>query len=269
MKNRITLGITLALAILSLSVKAEQEAASACNADAIIQDLHKTLSELTTYKLKTTVKLQGSSAKAEIVGRQPNRLKISMSIDSRSGPRRSKTIFDGEHQWVQQGENSDAQVLKIDLQKTTNAQRPFDTGYYMMGSGLLNGEGFPSTIQKLTSFYNLDAKCNDSEIQLEGPLIPEEFQRFAEKRNSPQSDTRYLERFKKQFSYLQISLNRSDYRVNRYSTGPSSEEDIINVNFPEVELNPTLKSNVFNYTAPEGTEPKDITDLVLNRRRTN
>ena len=269
MNNRILLGIILVLTIFSLSVKAEQVGAPECDADTIIKDLHERLSTLTSYKLKTDVRFMGESAKAEIIGKQPDRLKITMAVDSRSGPRRSKAIFDGTHQWVQKGESSEAQVLKIDLRKTTSDQRPFDTGYYMMGSGLLNGEGFPSTVRNLTSLYELEAKCNESRIQLAGPLLPDQFEEFADKRNTTQSDGKLVERFKKQFGYLNLTLSSNNHMIKGYSIGPSPEKAQINASFSEINLNPKLEDNTFDYNPPNGTKAQDITDLVLNRRQSN
>ena len=269
MNNHIILGTMLLLSLFSLSATAEQYAASACDGGAIIEQLNERLSGLKSYKLNTEVEFQGASGKSEIVGKRPDRLRIDMSIDTPSGSRRSITVYDGTHQWLQKGEGSRAQVLKINLRRTTSEERPFDTGYYMMGSGLLNGEGLVSTIENLTSIYDLQAECGETGISLKGPLLPGEFENFADQRNSPQSGTRNIERFKREFSYLELSLTPQDLLMKGYSIGPSSDNEMISVTFSDVELNPELREGVFDYTPPEGAKPRDVTSMILNRRETN
>lgn len=269
MSNRLPLGIILMLTVMASPAKATLETASACNADAVIQDIREKLSEIKSYKLKTQVNVHDQSAKTEIAGKLPDRLKIAMHVDSRSGAQTSKAIFDGSHQWVQTGKQPEAQVLKINLQKTTTAGRPFDTGYYMMGTGLLNGEDFPSTVNRLISLYRLEAECSDSGIQLKGSLNPERFLNYAEKRNSPQSGAKNVERFEKQFGYLKLSLSSESHMIHGYSLGPSSTEQLLEVDFSDIAINPKLEDGTFDYTPPEGVEPNDITTSILNRRSAN
>lgn len=269
MSNRISLGIILGLTLLASPVKAAPETAPACNADAVIQDIRQKLSEIKSYKLKTQVSVNNKSVKAEITGKQPDRLKITMQGNGRSGTQISKAVFDGSHQWVQNGEKAQAQVLKINLQETTTAERPFDTGYYMMGTGLLNGEDFPSTIDHLISLYQLDAECSNSGVQLTGSLKPERFQSYTKKRNSPQSRTKNVERFKKQFGYLTLSVSSEGHMVHGYSLGPSSTDQLLKVDFHDIAVNPELESGTFDYTPPAGAEAADITTSVLDRRSAN
>lgn len=267
MNKRILLGV-VTLALITSPVNASSEAVSACDADTVVERLRQKLSELQAYRLETQVQVDESSIKTKIAGKQPDRLKLTMIPDNRSD-RMTKAVFDGTHQWVQQGEGSEARALKVNLKKTTSDQRPFDTGYYLMGTGLLNGEDFPSTIQKLTSLYNLEAECSDSGIELTGTVKSDEFLSYAKKRNSPQTGTKNVERFKEQFGYLTLSLDHENLMVQGYSMGPSSTNQRLKVSFSNIELNPDLNENTFDYTAPNGVEIRDITKTILNRRNAN
>jgi hypothetical protein len=151
--------------------------------------------------------------------------------------------------------------LKIALAGLTTAERPFDTSYYLMGTGLLNGEGFPETIADLLSIYDVTASCADDSVALSGPIDVQAFAEYAGKRRS-RGQQASIGRFVKEFGHLRIDLQPDSYVISGYAMGPSEGEPSFMVDFKEIRTNQGVAAEVFEYRPPAGVEPEDITEAV-------
>lgn len=162
----------------------EKNLTGACEKRKILAEIRHRLLGVEDYKIKALVSLEGVEVVSRITGKMPDRLRIRLEIPHPTGLTIVSAVFDGTNQWVETKKSSSTQVIKIYLAELTTPERPFDTSYYIMGTGLLNGEGYPETIATLLSVYDLKAACSDNVITLSGPINIEKFKEYAAKRRS-------------------------------------------------------------------------------------
>lgn len=238
--------------------------ASACEAVDIIGKIQHRLSEVKDYKLEASIKLKDEQFSSQITGKEPNRLNIRLEMPKSSFYKTQSTCFDGTFQWVELVAPSSTQVYKVQLSEVIVPGRPFDTSYYIMGSGLFNGEGYVETIELLLSLYNLEAVCSSSTIKLQGPVIFDKYKQYLlQKRSSAGKDPSeilpYIKQFTQSFGYLRMEFSAKDYIIQKYSLGTEQNKEEFTVQFKKVSINQNIKNEVFSYTPPSGIETTDIT----------
>lgn len=258
-----------ALAALAIFVSSAAWAREDCpDVEAIHAALNK-LESADAYHVKTRVQIDEMSAHAEIWGKTPEKLRISLHTENSPGPKRVVSVFDGQYQWIETGNGTETEASKVDLSRTTSPERPFDTGLYIMGTGLLNGESFPRTIAVLRQVYALAATCDDEEAILEGHVEPTAFRNYANARNAPRNLNQRVKRFLQAFGYLRMTLDSRSGNLLRYTLGPNPERASLTVTFQTIELRPTFSQGLFQYQPGDQTTARDITNAVLRRRGDN
>ena len=243
-----------------------------CEEKAVEVKLGDWLNGIRDYRIKAIVEIEDQRLHSTIVGRVPDRLSIRLVPDSKEN-RVWTTVFDGDYQWVELRSDSNVDVFKIQLKPLIDKLRPFDTSYYIMGSGLMNGEDFPTSIRSLLSTYDLSASCSENAITLAGPVNKEKFKSYAKSRRTPQTD-KVIERFFKQFGYLVLTLDARSHQVTGYRLGVkegatneiSDKTSLFKVEFTEIRINQGDNPGMFEYVPPTGIVPADITEQIrLNR----
>jgi len=255
------------LAILSLSIAGAwplNAFSAECETAKVHDEVRRWLTQIRDYEVRARISLEGQDVGSRITGKLPDRLRMRLEMVLPAGRLIQTVVFDGEYQWVESKHPSSTQVFKIALAGLTTPERPFDTAYYLMGTGLLNGEGFPETIADLLSVYDLKASCVDDFVALSGPIDVHAFAEYAIKRRSG-GQKASVERFAKEFGHLRIELEPDGYVVSRYAMGPSEGELLFTVDFQEIRTNQGVAAEAFEYRPPAGVEPEDITEAVKNQ----
>lgn len=220
------------------------------------------IAEIKSYQLNTKVKIGGDIVSAKIFGQIPNRLKVVQKVQHGSEQLSTTVVFDGKLQWVESKTSSQAQVLKIRSPELAAKDRPFDTGYYIMGTGLINGEDFPSTIKILLSLYDFSADCQPEKVVLAGYLNLKEFDKYVLKRKFQKTNAQFKEKFKRDFGFVKIMFGYPNYLIQSYSLGASSANETITITFTNIRINLLSVDDEFEYIVPEGIHPIDITDEI-------
>lgn len=223
--------------------------------------LNKT-ADIRSYQLKASVKIDDTVVLSKILGITPDRLRIEQSFNGGKDQVLITEVFDGRVQWIESRKSDKVQVLKINTDELVKNDRPFDTGYYLMGTGLINGEDFPSTIKILLSVYALSAKCHDNKIVLTGYLDQKNFDKYANSRKFKKANKPFLNDYKKRFCFAEIVVGYPDYGIQRYSLGPSNNTATIITNFNDIQTNLDGIEGAFHYKPPNGVQPSDITDEI-------
>lgn len=265
--------IKLILIVLLITACAEnKEQVASCNDETVKAKLNDWLTGIRDYQIKANIEVEGQQFHSTIGGRVPDRLSIRLEPESESKAKQDVwlTKFDGDYQWVELRSGDNVQVFKIQLKPIINPQRPFDTSYYIMGSGLMNGEDFPTSMQSLLSTYDLSARCSQNSITLAGAVNGEKFKNYAKTRRKPQSDE-MIEKFISQLGFLVLTLDAKSYEITGYRMGGVKEgtpkeaadkSSLFNVKFLEIKTNEDGKPDRFKYEPPTGIVPADITDQV-------
>ncbi len=236
----------------------------ACNVEKIKSNILSHLESIRDYQFTTEVLFDGTFANSQVKGKRPNQLYIQLSIQPPSKPLIITAVYDGVHQWVQSKNSSMTHVMKIELAKLTSPQRPFDSSYNVMGTGLLNGEGYPTTISVLLTTYNLQAQCTNELINLSGRINIDAFKKYAKTVKFLASKSDNVERFARLFGFINLNFDSNDYTVRDYSFGADSNAVKFHVKFSGVQINQGLDDMVFRYSPPSGVAVTDITnDLIM------
>ena len=220
------------------------------------------VAEIKSYQLLAKVKIGGNEVISNISGTIPNRLKVVQEIQYGSEQLSTTVIFDGKFQWVESTTSNQLQVLKIRSSELATEDRPFDTGYYIMGTGLINGEDFLSTIKLLLSQYDLKADCQPGKVIMTGYLNSKEFDKYILERKFQKANAHFKEKFKRNFGFAKITFSYPNYIIQSYSLGTSNAEETIATTFTDLKINPLNIDDEFEYKVPEGTQPIDITDEI-------
>ncbi|MCF6255920.1 MAG: hypothetical protein L3K25_06410 [Gammaproteobacteria bacterium] len=236
---------------------------AACNVEKIKSNILSHLESIRDYQFVTEVLFDGTFANSQVKGKRPNQLYIQLSIQPPSKPLIITTIYDGVYQWVESKSSSMTHVMKIQLAKLTSPQRPFDSSYNVMGTGLLNGEGYPDTISVLLTTYNLQAQCANETISLSGHINIDAFKKYAKTVKFLTSKPGSVERFARLFGFITLNFDSNDYTVRDYSFGADSNTVKFHVKFSSFQINQGLDDTVFRYSPPSGVVVTDITNDLL------
>ena len=234
-----------------------------CNSAAgVKKTILSKMAEARSYQLKASVKIDDVVVFTKILGITPDRLRIEQSFGTGNDQLQITEVFDGRVQWIESRKSGKIQVLKINTDELVENDRPFDTGYYLMGTGLINGEDFPSTIKILLSVYALSVKCHHNKIVLTGYLDQTNLDKYANSRKFKMANKPFVEEYKKRFRFAEIVIGYPDYRILRYSLGPSNNTVTITTTFDDIRTNLNNIEGVFRYKPPNGVQPDDITDEI-------
>lgn len=265
MINRLAILLCLAVSFAmfgQLCSANEQE--SRCDDLAVIKkNILNSLNSVDTYQLNATVAMDGKVFPSQIAGKLPNRLRITQKIHHNSEELDTTVVFDGRHQWVESKLSKKIlQVIKIRLSEVVDSTRPFDTGYYLQGTGIFSGEDFPSTVKILLSIYKLTITCTSDKIVLSGHLNEKKFEDYASKRKFAKLNKvrGFRDQFKKNFKYASLLFSRNDYLLRGYLLGSSDKNEKVTVIIKDVKTNIDCLEDEFEYQIPNGIVPNDITD---------
>lgn len=232
------------------------------NIDSIKKVIRDKSNDIQSYQLDATVKMDGHAIFSEISGQPPDRLKVVQHVKQAPEPMQTTVVFDGKHQWVESKTSRKTQLLKIRSSELVSKKRPFDTGFYLMGTGLINGEDFPSTIKTLLSIYNLSSNCISGNVVLSGSLDPIKFNEYASKRRFRKTFPLFIEKFKKRFGFVKITFSNPDYNIQGYSMGSSNSNETITVSFRNIAFNLAGIEAILDFQAPDGIQAVDITNNI-------
>ena len=242
---------------------------AACDVKKVKSNILSHLESVRDYQFTTEVLFDGTFANSQVKGKRPNQLYIQLSIQPPSKPLIITTVYDGIHQWVESKNSSMTHVMKIQLAKLTSPQRPFDSSYNVMGTGLLNGEGYPDTISVLLATYNLQAQCTNESINLSGRINVDAFKKYAKTVKFLAFKSDNVERFARLFGFINLNFDSNHYTVRDYSFGADSNTVKFHVKFSSFQINQGLDDMVFRYSPPSGVTVIDITnDLVMQNGQT-
>jgi outer membrane lipoprotein-sorting protein len=237
----------------------------ACSTVDIIEKINQALSGIKDYQFRSSVTIDGNQVISNIKGMPPNLMRIDMSIEQGSFVTHMTNIFDGTYQWVEIRYPSAVEVSKVELERVTIKDRPFDSSYYLMGSGLLNGEDYPSTVSTLISIYDLSAKCGQDEIELSGPLSIKKFIQYAGTKNSGASVEGRVKKYSDNFGVSHLFFNSKTFALNKYTLGTEKNPDFFSAKYENFRFNKGLEANTFTYFPPEGVQPVNITNDLLKQ----
>ena len=238
----------------------EKRLTNACESRKIEAEIRHRLLGVKDYQIDALVSLEGVEVVSRITGKMPDRLTIRLEMPHASGLITETAVFDGTYQWVETKTPSSTQVLKVDLAELTGPERPFDSSYYMMGTGLLNGESYPETITTLLSVYDLEVSCSANIIELSGTIDIEKFRQYASKRRSFGSQPANIEKFAKVFGYLNMEFDAVEIVIRRYALGSAQNKENFVAEFRDIKTNQGIGNEAFAYSPPPGVVPVDITE---------
>lgn len=218
------------------------------------------LNEVKDYRLTTTVEIDHECVSSRIAGKLPNMMRVVQSIHHGSDQLITTVVFDGQNQWVESRLSSKIRVIKIRSSEIVSPETPFDTGYYIMGTGIMNGEGYPSTVRNLILLYNLTPVCTSGKIILSGKIDTRQFEEYAGKRKFAKFNKQYRDSFIRDFGFASIIFSINDLQIQEYTLGPSTGKYTIKVKFSNIKINTGVFKHGLKYQIPEGVEPKDITE---------
>lgn len=219
--------------------------------------------EINSYSIDAFVSIDGKVVTSKIYGKRPDKLCIIQKIPKGSDELVNKVVYDNQYQWVETKiSKTIVQISKIELSKIVDNERPFDTGYYIMGTGLFSGEDLPSTVKALLSIYDLTAKCSKNRIVLSGHLNTDSFLKYIMNRKFAGMKKKYgyIERFKKSFKYARLVFELPYNHLREYSLGPTDKKETIKIVFKKICLNPEGLADKISYKPPNGMEVTDITE---------
>jgi outer membrane lipoprotein-sorting protein len=251
--------------ILNLSLSCVVAAADVgeCYSSIILDRIRHYVESIEDYQLQSNVILDGRQVTSEISGKPPILMRIKMHIKQGDTIVNLTVTFDENYQWIETKTPSVTEVLKIKLAGLVSPGRPFDTSYYLMGSGILNGEDYPSSITTLLSIYDLKANCTENEIQLSGPLNIEKFTQYSSTKKSSDSLQSRIKKYSKNFNQLTMVFDTKSLALNEYYLGTKDKPTKFAVTFHKLRINQKLTAKDIAYIPPKGVQAIDITaDLI-------
>lgn len=234
-----------------------------CNTTIIVNKIEHALTTIEDYQFRSFVVVDGNSVTSEIKGMLPNLMRIDMTIKQADSAINMSSIFDGSHQWIETKYPSFTEVSKIELGRVTTKDRPFDTSYYLMGSGLLNGEDYPATVSTLISVYDVSAKCTKNNIELSGPLNIKNFAHYMGSKKTINSVESRVKKYSDNFGFSHLVFDNKTLALKEYSLGTKENPGFFSARYENLQLNRGLISMAFTYTPPQDVQPVDITKDLL------
>ena len=235
-----------------------------CDVNSIIPAVLRKLEAIGDCQSDVILKFNGLDITSRVVGKKPANLRIQQSIQTPENNVDYLVVFDGTTQWIETRTKGSVQAMKLKIAAFTHKDRPFDTGYYLNGTGLLTGEDYIGTIVNLLNFYNLKSGCNKNYATLSGMIIDEKFSNYAvnikTRRSEPDSVRRYID----EFGYLEIIVDTENWVVNSYKLGQDKDNIRIQVRFKNTQFDKLRNNKIFRYEPPQGIQVLDITDDIIN-----
>ncbi|MCP4114003.1 MAG: hypothetical protein GY737_01120 [Desulfobacteraceae bacterium] len=239
----------------------------ACDKAMVMAGIENWINNIKDYRVEALVTLDQQRMHSTITGKVPDRLRIRL-VPGFQKEVEWMTIFDGKHQWVEVKAARNIEVFKVKLPGLVDKQRPFDTTFYMMGSGLMNGEGFPETIRSFIRTYDLSVTCLKDRTLLTGTINANKFKEYASKRKTRLDET-VVNRFMKQFRFITIEFDPVDFHVTMYQLGSDNKDpqkqNMYKVKINNLIVNQGLPKTTFKYLVPKDVEPLDITEDIKSR----
>lgn len=235
-----------------------------CDAASLEASIRKQLDDIRSYKLVAQISANKFKAVSDIQGRLPSRLRIEMKMTEPAGRDRWIHIYDGKHQWAEHHTEGGLMVYRIRLKLVASPERPFDSGYFLMGSGLLTGEDYPSTLRTLLTIYQMTGQCTPTGAMLHGVLDHEKLHHYINSKKHVQDPVRMAKRFAMEFPLATLRLKADPLIVKGYELG-SQDRTNLSVTFDKVLLNAVIPPSRFDYTERSEVEVMDITDQIRDQ----
>ena len=152
--------------------------------EVVLQDILSATRRIRIYSVETTTRIRPPGyvprANAEggvpeivsecsIRGETGRRLRIDMKLspppDVPAPTTHFVVVFDGTWQWVQTTREEATSVLKVRIREVSPdpSTQPFNTGFFVTGSGLVAGEDLPGTVVSLVKMYDMRQLPADDE----------------------------------------------------------------------------------------------------------
>ena len=236
-----------------------------CQAEQLEESVRKNLGLISNYQVASSVSLGGAIIESEISGTSNRLLRVDMSILQGDNVAHIKMVFDGTFQWVETSNSSSVEVLRVKLSELVTPLRPFDTSYYLMGSGLLNGEDLPASINTLLSIYDLTAVCEGDVFTLSGELNEPRFANYVSGKRLQGSLELMVRTYAEKFGQLLIKFDMESLALKEYRLGPIGEPAVFHAQFTNLKVNNNLSKEHFIYNVSDEIQAVDITDELLLR----
>ena len=248
--------------LLTVNSFARADTHNDCNANLIIKNITSKLNTISDYKLNIKVKFDSYNINSKIIGKTPNKLKITQKINT-TPPHNYLTVFDGKYQWVESKQNNHIQIVKLNISELTKKTRPYDTGYYLMGTGLLNGEDYIGTLTTLLNTYNFTSTCNDNMIILPGIINANKFKFYALNIKSKTPSVKNIKNYIEKFNKINILVKKGNAEIYGYKFLSDNNNIIFDAVFNNIKLNNKISNSEFLYTPPKGVNVTDITKQLI------
>jgi len=239
-------------------------ASEKCNSGAAISKFHEYFSHIEDYDVSGQVFTSDKSLviKSNFRGVLNKFFKISQAISQGDFEQTFTAVYDGNYQWIESRSAGVKKISKIALGRVTKKSKPFDTGYYIMGTGLINGEDYPGTLKFLLSNYDLAASCSGNQFHLQGSLNKQAYVDYIKNSSWSKNKLRSLDQFVEQFQFAEIFINNEGELI-KYSIG-EDKHPIFTFKVIKSKINQGLMEGAFKFQIPENAEVEDITKLVLS-----
>jgi len=251
-----------ALLLLTVNSFAQAGTFNACNTNLIIKNITSKLSTISDYKLNIAVKFGSNNITSKIIGKTPNKLKITQKIHT-TPPHNYIAVFDGKYQWVESKQNNHTQIVKLNISELTKKNRPYDTGYYLMGTGLLNGEDYIGTLTTLLNTYDFTSICNNNIIILSGIINTNKFKYYALNIKSKTQNIKNIKKYIEKFNKINIVTKKGNVGIYGYKFLSDNNNILFEAVFNNIRLNSKISNSEFLYIPPKGVNVIDITKQLI------
>jgi len=255
--------------------------------DRLLEDLLSATQGMRTYhvQMKTqlwpSVQLREGASKNDlkpmvfntsVVGETGKRMRVDMipAIPMGGGDVGLRIIFDGVWQWIESRSPMGTTVVRLRIDKVSPdaAHQPFNTFYFIKGSGLMRGEDFPRTVASLLKMYDpkqlpaSDARARPGQIVLVGQLREDRFAEYLRRTRQVMAPDTQAVPMKNESAGL-FRFSRESLRLLEFQIGASQDNPSVLTQISYKSVNGDLPEDTFKYTPPAGAKVKDITDDVL------
>jgi outer membrane lipoprotein-sorting protein len=213
-----------------------------------------------------------------VYGKPPRLMRIVSQMPMLGPSARFIMVFDGTHQWVDFSNEIAGRhinrIMKVRLKDVVSSERPFDTGYELMGCGLYKGTDFPGTAVKMMDLYKLveqpeESLSGHSCYVYSGQLNHEAFEREMKlnRQGAGEALDRLVEVAKSNMLWARVHFSKTDLILRRCEMGNAPGKPSMIAEFDKVKINLELADDQFVYKLPAGASAQDITDQILKLRQ--
>ncbi len=253
----VVLGMVFLLSSYAVAVEHEN-----CDAKKIRSALLSRIDKIKNYKTDITVTVDQVISETHVMGISGKTLLINQEIKAPKYSIVNNVVFDGSTQWVESSRASAKQVLKLTISELTSSMRPFDTGYYITGTGLLSGEDYVGTLKTLLNIFSLKINCSQSAINISGQVDKSAYTNYVKNIKTKKSSDKFIQQFITQFGYLKAQFSRKEMKLEKYSLGSSLNDTNFSAVFRNTEYNVNGKEMSIKYQLPKNTQAIDITSQI-------